>query len=54
MTNKLNADSDYAAREYLRDVRQLAEDYADGDESAYTRPESIVRSLMLYAMEDQK
>jgi len=36
MTNKLTDKQDYAAREYLRDLRELAREYADGDESAYT------------------
>lgn len=36
MTNNLTDKQDYAAREYINDLRDLAREYADGDESVYT------------------
>ena len=36
MTNKLTDKQDYVAREYINDLRDLAREYADGDESVYT------------------
>lgn len=36
MTNNLTCSQDYAAREYINDARDLAREYADGDESVYT------------------
>ena len=32
----INSNQDYATREYLRDLREQAREYADGDESVYT------------------
>jgi len=32
----LSTNQDYAAREYINDLRELAREYADGDESVYT------------------